>query len=52
MGAGFEDVLIVAQHVRAALGALGLSGYPKTSGATGVQIYVPIQLGWSYRPGA
>ena len=31
MGASFEDVLIVAQHVRAALGALGLSGYPKTS---------------------
>ena len=48
MGASFEDVLIVAQHVHAALGALGLTGYPKTSGATGVQIYVPIQLGWSY----
>ena len=25
-----------------------MSGYPKTSGATGVQIYVPIELGWSY----
>jgi bifunctional non-homologous end joining protein LigD len=48
MGASFEDVLIVAQHVHAALGALGLNGYPKTSGATGVQIYVPIELGWSY----
>ena len=48
MGASFEDVLIVAGHVRAALGALGLTGYPKTSGATGVQIYVPIRLGWSY----
>jgi len=48
MGASFDDVLIVAQHVHAALGALGLTGYPKTSGATGVQIYVPIQLGWSY----
>ena len=48
MGASFEDVLIVARHVRAALGALGLTGYPKTSGATGVQIYVPVEPGWSY----
>src|SRR5262245_60617087 len=48
MGATFEDVLIVARHVHAALGALGLTGYPKTSGATGVQIYVPIEVGWSY----
>ena len=48
MGASFEDVLIVARHVRAALGALGLTGYPKTSGATGVQIYVPVERGWSY----
>jgi bifunctional non-homologous end joining protein LigD len=48
MGASFEDVLIVARHVHAALGALGLTGYPKTSGATGVQIYVPVEPGWSY----
>ena len=48
MGASFEDVLIVARYVRAALGALGLTGYPKTSGATGVQIYVPVEPGWSY----
>ena len=48
MGASFEDVLIVARHVRAALGALGLTGYPKTSGATGIQVYVPVEPGWSY----
>jgi DNA ligase D-like protein (predicted ligase)/DNA ligase D-like protein (predicted polymerase)/DNA ligase D-like protein (predicted 3'-phosphoesterase) len=48
MGASFEDVLTVALHVRAALEALGLTGYPKTSGATGVQIYVPVEPGWSY----
>ena len=48
MGASFEEVLIVARHVGAALGALGLTGYPKTSGATGVQIYVPVEPGWSY----
>src|SRR6266480_7679060 len=39
----FEDVLAVAMHVKAALDALGLEGYPKTSGATGVQVYVPIE---------
>ncbi|HVM11581.1 MAG TPA: non-homologous end-joining DNA ligase [Actinomycetota bacterium] len=43
MGAAtFDDVLAVAQHVRAALGALNLPAYPKTSGATGLQIYVPL----------
>jgi DNA ligase D-like protein (predicted ligase)/DNA ligase D-like protein (predicted polymerase)/DNA ligase D-like protein (predicted 3'-phosphoesterase) len=48
MGASFEDVLAVALHVKAALDALGLVGYPKTSGATGVQIYVPVVPGYSY----
>ncbi len=48
MGASFEDVLAVSMHVKAALDALGLVGYPKTSGATGVQIYVPVAPGYSY----
>ncbi len=48
MGASFQDVLTVARHVRAALDALGLRSYPKTSGATGVQIYVPVEPGWNY----
>src|SRR5947207_6081334 len=39
----YEDVLAVARHVRAALDVLGLRSYPKTSGATGMQIYVPIE---------
>ncbi|HWC32423.1 MAG TPA: non-homologous end-joining DNA ligase [Actinomycetota bacterium] len=38
--ATFDDVLAVARHVRAALDALGLPSYPKTSGATGMQVYV------------
>jgi bifunctional non-homologous end joining protein LigD len=38
--ATFEDVLIVARHVRAALDSLGLPSYPKTSGKRGMQIYV------------
>jgi bifunctional non-homologous end joining protein LigD len=43
MGASFSDVLVVARHVQAAVDALGLRSYPKTSGATGVQIYVPTE---------
>jgi bifunctional non-homologous end joining protein LigD len=38
--ATFDDVLAVARHVRTALEHLGLPSYPKTSGATGMQIYV------------
>ncbi len=41
----FEDVLAVARLVKVTLDQLGLTGYPKTSGATGVQIYVPIEHG-------
>lgn len=44
----FDDVLAVAMHVKAALDALGLTGYPKTSGATGVQIFVPLEPGYTY----
>jgi bifunctional non-homologous end joining protein LigD len=44
----YEDVLIVARHVKAALDQLGLVGYPKTSGATGMQIFVPIEPRYSY----
>lgn len=44
----FEDVLAVALHVRAALTPLGLEAYPKTSGATGMQIFVPIEPRWSF----
>lgn len=40
--ATFGDVLAVARHVGAALTALGLEGFPKTSGATGIQVYVPV----------
>jgi bifunctional non-homologous end joining protein LigD len=43
MGAAtFEDVLAVARHVHVALEHLGLPAYAKTSGATGVQIYVGV----------
>lgn len=46
--ATFADVLATAHHVHAALDTLGLPSYPKTSGATGMQIYVPIIPGLTY----
>ncbi|MGZ5350886.1 MAG: non-homologous end-joining DNA ligase [Actinomycetota bacterium] len=41
----YEDVLIVARHIKTLLDQLGLTGYPKTSGATGLQIYLPVERG-------
>ena len=41
----YEDVLAVARHIKALLDQLGLPGFPKTSGATGLQIFVPIERG-------
>lgn len=49
MSASFDAVLAVALHVKSALDALGLESYPKTSGATGVQIFVPIEAGYTYK---
>ncbi|HEV8564260.1 MAG TPA: non-homologous end-joining DNA ligase [Actinomycetota bacterium] len=41
----YEDVLVVARHIKVLLDQLGLSSYPKTSGATGLQIYLPLERG-------
>ncbi|HWB70790.1 MAG TPA: non-homologous end-joining DNA ligase [Egibacteraceae bacterium] len=41
-GVDFATVRQVALLVRTALEGLGLRGYPRTSGATGMQVYVPI----------
>src|SRR5205807_2636148 len=46
--AGFVETAAVAGHVHAALDSLGLQGCPKTSGATGIQIYVPVAPGHTY----
>lgn len=46
--AAFEDVLAVARLVRVACERLGLRAYPKTSGATGVQVYVPLVPRFTY----
>jgi DNA ligase D-like protein (predicted ligase)/DNA ligase D-like protein (predicted polymerase)/DNA ligase D-like protein (predicted 3'-phosphoesterase) len=45
----YEDVLTVARHIKVLLDQLGLTAYPKTSGATGMQIYMPLEAGrWTY----
>jgi bifunctional non-homologous end joining protein LigD len=46
--AGFQDVLEVARLVRVACERLDMRGYPKISGATGMQVYVPIVPGFTY----
>jgi bifunctional non-homologous end joining protein LigD len=44
-GASFPQVLEAALLVKAALGALTLPGYAKTSGSKGVHVYVPLKRG-------
>lgn len=39
----FADVRAVARLVKVVLDQLGLRGYPKTSGATGIQVMVPLE---------
>ncbi len=41
----YEDVLAVARHTKVLLDQLGLRAFPKTSGATGLQIYMPVTRG-------
>jgi len=38
----FADVLAVARHVKVVMDQLGVPCHPKTSGATGMQIYTPL----------
>ncbi|GIJ31444.1 DNA polymerase domain-containing protein [Micromonospora sediminimaris] len=47
-GVGFDQVVPVAQQVRAFLDELGLVGYPKTTGGRGLHVYVPIEPRWSF----
>ena len=47
-GATWDQVVTVAEVIRVALDRLGLTGHPKTSGATGLHIYVPLDPMHSY----
>lgn len=46
--ATFDDVRAVAEVVREVLDELGLVGYPKTSGGSGMHIYVRIRPDWKF----
>ncbi|GAX89771.1 non-homologous end-joining DNA ligase [Effusibacillus lacus] len=46
---GFEKVRKVAFAVKAVLDDLGFPSYPKTSGATGLQIFIPLKQGFTFR---
>jgi len=50
-GATFARVLDVARWVHDELEKLGVEGYPKTSGASGLHIYVPLPPRTSYESG-
>ncbi|MBF7083547.1 non-homologous end-joining DNA ligase [Desulfallas sp. Bu1-1] len=41
-GVPFREVMRVALIVREALNMLGISGYPKTSGSSGMHIFIPL----------
>jgi len=49
--ATFAHVLDVARWVRDELDALGIQGFPKTSGSSGLHVYIPLPPGTSYESG-
>jgi bifunctional non-homologous end joining protein LigD len=46
--ATFEQVKKVAKEVKKVLDEIGLKGYPKTSGSTGIHIYIPVKPQYSF----
>lgn len=44
----FEDVIETAQAVKEVLDMAGIEGYPKTSGSSGIHIYIPMNAKYSY----
>ncbi len=44
----FEQVIQTAQMVKQVLDQLGIKGYPKTSGSTGIHIYIPLGAKYTY----
>jgi bifunctional non-homologous end joining protein LigD len=49
--ATFAKVLDVARWVRDELDSLGVSGFPKTSGSSGLHVYIPLPARTSYESG-
>lgn len=51
-GATYEMVIEVAMAIKALLDRLELTGYPKTSGVSGLHIYIPLEQRYSYHQAA
>lgn len=47
-GNTFEQVIQTARAVKEVLDELGISGYPKTSGSTGIHVYIPMGARYTY----
>lgn len=47
-GTGFREAVQVALLLREILQHLGLRGYAKTSGATGIHVYIPLERRYDY----
>ncbi len=45
-GTSFDQVRMVAAHVRSLLDELGMAGYPKTTGSRGIHVYVRLEPRW------
>lgn len=45
---GFETVIEVAQATKQVLDIMGVTGYPKTSGSTGIHVYIPLGAKYTY----
>jgi bifunctional non-homologous end joining protein LigD len=50
-GASFATVLDVARWVRDELADMGVTAFPKTSGASGLHVYIPLPPGTPYKAG-
>lgn len=46
---GFQDVVEVAFYIKEILFEMGLQGFPKTSGATGLHIFLPIEPKYTFQ---
>lgn len=44
----FEQVIQTAQVTKNVLDSLKITGYPKTSGSTGIHIYIPLEAKYAY----
>ena len=44
----FDQVILAAQEVKKVLDQIGVPAYCKTSGSTGIHIYIPLEAAYSY----